>query len=90
MAEFKQSLQDILEAGQEFQDYIGKSNDISDVIRSEPDSAFGSILSKLPDEGQRCRKKLANAAAQLLQSVTDPKEYLEQLSANVSLAESKS
>lgn len=30
------------------------------------------------------RKKLANAAAQLLQVTTDPKEYLEQLSANVS------
>jgi hypothetical protein len=31
------------------------------------------------------RKQLANAAAQLSQLVTDPREYLEQLSANVSV-----
>jgi hypothetical protein len=31
------------------------------------------------------RKQLANAAVQLSQLVTDPREYLEQLSANVSV-----
>ena len=59
--------------------------ELNDVLADALSNGYQYIrsLKSNTTNGQTSRQKLAEAAARLLQLATDPKEYLEQLAANV-------
>jgi hypothetical protein len=75
-------LNDAISAGHEIESELHKERNCSNGTNQDVSTARWGF--ELPARLEGARKRLANAAAQLLQLATDPKEYLEQLSANVS------
>jgi hypothetical protein len=77
-------LEEILRVGQDVESQLHKEKILNNdahgqTLRESSEFVFPTGLDVQ-------RKQLANAAAQLLQLATDPREYLEQLSANVRVA----
>lgn len=75
-------LNDAISAGHEIESELHKERNCSNGTSQDVSTTHWEF--ELPARLEGARKRLANAAAQLLQLATDPKEYLEQLSANVS------
>jgi len=71
-------LEEIIQVCREVNDHLDTEKSLNSSPGAPGDHTFPVGL-----EGPR--KQLANAAVQLSQLVTDPREYLEQLSANVSV-----
>jgi hypothetical protein len=74
-------LEDIFRVGREVESYLSKENSLKESTHGQTLDASEFAFPVALDGP---RKQLANAAARLLQLATDPREYLEQLSANVS------
>lgn len=83
LSDLKTILDDVIQTGHEIEFHLHKEKVCGNgadfgIPNGQSEQEFLPIL-------ESSRKKLANAAVQLLQLTTDPKEYLEQLSANVSV-----
>lgn len=74
-------LEEILHAGREVESQLHKEDIHNNGVSGDSLDTWSEF--SFPDSLEGARKQLANAAARLLQLATDPKEYLEQLSANV-------
>ncbi|KAL6705697.1 hypothetical protein ACN47E_006486 [Coniothyrium glycines] len=79
LTDIQQALAEVQESAKAFEKYV-HINGITDNGTGPTPVSTDHSLSH--DDGQTYRKKVANSAAKLLQLVTDPKEYLEQISAN--------
>lgn len=75
------SLAEVVKFGDDIVQHLSSLN--SERNNASVDASEVQIPLNLPDDLQTPRKRLAEAAARILQLTTDPTEYLDQLAANV-------